>query len=367
MNFKKLLALLLAAIMALSLVACGDDSKDDTADTDKDNTADVEAVEPGFYDEAGNKLMGDEDVFVTINGYEIPFDEYRYMYQYVDAYYFSQGTPGYWESNANQFPLLKLYAEQFVIESNWCHLLSDKYDIELTDEDMNTVQAYLEEQATYFETPEEYEEALEMAGITENLLERLFISEVLSERVYQTLFGENGTMTPSDDEIKATLEEDYTRVHHVLISFEHFYGAEGYENATEEELKQAALDLANETLTQLQNGEADIYELAQTVGDDPGMIDNENGYFFTYGEKVEPFEETSFALGMDELSGLVETDYGYHIIKRLEQKIYVKENWDECKKKVVDAEFNTLVNELIDSAEIVYNEYYTDMTANSIK
>ncbi len=370
MNFKKLLALLIAALMALSLVACGDNANDSTNDTDTNNDTETEntaSVEPGFYDAEGNKLLGNEDIFVTINGHEVPFDEYRYMYQYVDAYYFSGGDSSYWAANEAQFPLLKLYAEQFVVENNWCYLLADEYGIELNDDDKQTVQDYMNEQKAYFGTIEEYEAAIEAAGITEDLLERLFTSEVLADRVYQTLYGENGTMTPSDDEVKATLESDFVRVYHVLISNEHFYGLEGYEEYSDEELKQAALDLANETLTQLQNGEADIYELAQTIGDDPGMIDNENGYFFTYNEMVEPFEEASFALGMNELSGIVETDYGFHIIKRLEQKIYADENWDECKKLVVDAEFNELVNGILETADIVFNEHYADMTANSIK
>ena len=160
---------------------------------------------------------------------------------------------------------------------------------------------------------------------------------------------------------------DYRRVHHVLISYDHFQGLEGYEEATEEELKQAALDLANATLTQIQNGESTVYELAQTVGDDPGMLENVDGYFFSYNEMVEEFEKTSFALEVGEISGLVETSFGYHIIERLEQTAYIVANEAACKEPVIINKLYDDVDEILATAEIVYNENYDKITIDSIR
>lgn len=127
------------------------------------------------------------------------------------------------------------------------------------------------------------------------------------------------------------------------------------------------MELANESLAQLQNGEADIYELAQTIGDDPGMVDNEDGYLFTYGEMVEPFEEASFALEVGEMSGLVETDYGWHIILRLEQDDYVEENFDAVKEQYINKVFNDHVDEVLMNAEIEYSDLYDKISYDSIK
>ncbi len=371
MNLKKLLALLLALVLALSLVACKkDDNTNDangTNDTEDNDSSDTVAVEVGFFDAEGNKLMSENDTFLTINSLEVPFDEYRYLYQQIDYNYFSGGNAAYWETYAAMLPTLQEYTEYYILEANWARLLAEEYDITLTEEDLATVDEYMAQQAASFESEEVYQSALKAAGYSEDLFRRLITADVLSERVYQELYAKEGALlTPSDDELKAQLAEDYVRVHHVLISFDHFADAEGYEDATEDVLKQAALDLANSTLADIQAG-ADIYELAQTVGDDPGMVENEAGYLFTYGKMVEPFETASFALEVGGLSGLVETDYGYHIILRLEQENYVNENWDTVRTTIIEDIFNTQINEMLEDAEIVYNEYYKDMTATSIK
>jgi len=40
--------------------------------------------------------------------------------------------------------------------------------------------------------------------------------------------------------------------------------------------------------------------------------------FFTHGQMQEPFEEASFALQVGQMSGIVPTDSGYHLIYRIE-------------------------------------------------
>lgn len=72
---------------------------------------------------------------------------------------------------------------------------------------------------------------------------------------------------------------------------------------------------AQETLKKLKSG-ADFDTLMNELSEDPGLIQYPDGYTFTYGEMVKEFEDASFALKEGEMSELVETSYGYHIIKR---------------------------------------------------
>ena len=105
------------------------------------------------------------------------------------------------------------------------------------------------------------------------------------------------------------------------------------DNATDEqkaETKTAAEELLKTVNAELAAG-ADFAELAKKHSEGPsatqgGALRGRNpklpaGDYFARGDMVKPFEETAFdTLNPGEVSGLVETSYGYHIIKLEEKK-----------------------------------------------
>lgn len=82
-----------------------------------------------------------------------------------------------------------------------------------------------------------------------------------------------------------------------------------------EEAKSMAHDKAEELLDSLKNG-ADFSELARKYSDDSASAVNGGDLGrVKKGVFVKPFEDAAFLLKPGEISGLVETEYGYHIIK----------------------------------------------------
>ena len=105
------------------------------------------------------------------------------------------------------------------------------------------------------------------------------------------------------------------------------------DNVTDEqkaEIKTAAEELLKTVNAELASG-ATFADLAKTHSEGPSGVNggalrgnNQNlppGDYFARGDMVKPFEETCFdVLQPGEVSGLVETSFGYHIIK-LEEKL----------------------------------------------
>jgi peptidyl-prolyl cis-trans isomerase D len=78
----------------------------------------------------------------------------------------------------------------------------------------------------------------------------------------------------------------------------------------------AAKAKAERLLEQVKSSPGKFAELAKSNSQDPGSAENGGDLgFFGRGMMVKPFEEAVFALKQGEISGLVKSDFGYHIIK----------------------------------------------------
>ena len=85
------------------------------------------------------------------------------------------------------------------------------------------------------------------------------------------------------------------------------------------EAKAAAKTKAGDLLTQIKGG-ADFAALAKQHSNDGSAPNGGDLGFFPRGQMVKPFEEAAFALKAGEISPIVETEFGYHIIKGAEHR-----------------------------------------------
>lgn len=110
-------------------------------------------------------------------------------------------------------------------------------------------------------------------------------------------------------------------------------------------------------ITALKNGE-DFAEVAKRFSDDPGSRANGGDLgFFERRMMVQPFDETAFKLDVGQISDIVETSFGLHVIKVTEKQPYPSydEDRENLKNLLKRNRYNDLYNELVDSLRKEYN------------
>ncbi len=144
------------------------------------------------------------------------------------------------------------------------------------------------------------------------------------------------------DLVLGRYQQDYVTAKHILVLSQ---------TRTDEEAKK----LAEEILAKIKKGE-DFDALMHKHGEDPGLINNPEGYTFTYGEMVEPFEKAAFELKEGEVSEIIETSYGYHIIKREPLKEIDDYYTYVVMQSISDELFNERCIEGLKNAEIILHK-----------
>lgn len=198
----------------------------------------------------------------------------------------------------------------------------------------------------------------------QSLIQKVFEDEMkdfkVDESKLKTLY-EADQRYQKMEEIGVDHYFDRVRARHILIST-----LDGERNPLPEDKKAEAKKKAEELLKKAKAGE-DFATLATENSEDPGSKDKGGEYIFGYGEMVPEFEKAAFELEVGGISDLVETSYGYHIIK-LEERIPAsaedKKKAEDQKKQIIESyeeqlkaeEFQVRYDELAKNYEVKFDD-----------
>ncbi len=192
-----------------------------------------------------------------------------------------------------------------------------------------------------------YSDALEQ--IQKELVNQKFIDSKIAD---QTSVTEEDAKKFYDDNPKAFETPEQIRASHILVRVE--------PNAPDDE-DQKAKEKIDNLLEQIKEG-ADFAELAKSTGGFPSAPRGGDLGYFRKGDMAEPFNKTAFALEPNQVSDVVKTEYGYHIIKVTDHKNADVLPFEKVKESVIEYLTNKKKEEaiqkyiktLIDEAKIEF-------------
>jgi peptidyl-prolyl cis-trans isomerase D len=135
---------------------------------------------------------------------------------------------------------------------------------------------------------------------------------------------EDDLKTYYEDNIDMFTQEKQVKASHILFKIP--------PGATPEEVKKIE-EKATSVLERAKKGE-DFAALATEFSEDTSKSKGGDLGYFTQGKMVKEFEDAAFSLEPGQISGLVKTNYGFHIIKVEDKKERSVKTYDEAKPQV---------------------------------
>lgn len=205
---------------------------------------------------------------------------------------------------------------------------ADRARVEIPEKD---VMERAEQVKSGFGSEEVFKEQLEGSGLTE----AGFQQEVELALRIETLLDQQTTDVQGVDEsevrdfygtnIERFKKPEQVQASHILIP---------HEEADGEPEKAAKRSKIDSLLAEIRGG-ADFAQLASEHSSCPSKARGGDLGFFGSGQMVKEFEETAFGLDIGQVSGIVETQFGYHIIKLTDRQAASTVPFEDAKADIL--------------------------------
>ncbi len=265
---------------------------------------------------------------ITVNGEVIPQAAVDFELQRLIHFYQQHGVPE--AQIQQQLGMLKERAQEQAIGTK---LLLDevkKLDIKISAEDVDSeFQALL---AKIDGGEEKLAEMLKPQGRTVEQLKEEMAQGVKINKLLERICAD--APAPTEEEIAQHFEahkDEYTTqgqvlAQHILIKPE----------SDSAEHKEAAKAKLQDIRARIVSGESTFGDEAEKHSDCPSGKSGGSLGWFGRGMMVKPFEEAAFTMPINEVSDLIETQFGYHIIVKTDEKPAQTPSLDDLHDQVRD-------------------------------
>lgn len=347
---KKIIALLLSVLLiAAALTGCVGTGS--------------EATSSPAADDVIYQMMGitRDTVLLTVNGKEVTAEQYLFWLgqsiAQMDQTAQYLGKDGIdWEEE-DSGTTMKDNVKKSALETaelfSVVYLKAQEQGCTLSEEDNTEYQDALNELIEQQGGQEQYQLWLSRRCLTQEGLDYLVQTSYIYNNLVDSMYGEGSANAPTDEIMDAYIEEnDLLSAKHILlltVDMNDYDSETGtYASLGDDEIavKKA---LAEDLLAQLRASDdpTTLFDtLMNEYSEDSGLSSNPDGYVFTAGDMTEEFETATRALKIGEISGIVKSVYGYHIILRQDpDTASLREQW-------IGEQMNTQIDDWINSATV---------------
>ena len=282
-----------------------------------------------------------EDTVMTVDGVDVSFDEYMYYLNtaastLINYYQASTGAGVDWDGVCI-YDKTRTNAEWCINEALYnaaqgCVIMSKGKSMNAlpTDEQLKSLEDNISTIRKNYEESDDpdaaFADALNGQGFTLESFKAVNKINFTLGNIFTSLYGENGEKL-SEEKLQTYIEENgyMTSAHILFRTKEDVKGENG--QTTQEELsdsakaeKKAQAEKLCKELKAIKDDtqrKEKFFEYMKEYSEDPGKESFPNGYCFTEGTMVEEYTDTTKELKNYEVSDVVESDFGYHIIMRL--------------------------------------------------
>ena len=281
------------------------------------------------------------DTVMSVDGTDVSFDEFMYYLKTsattLTKYYQSSTGGGVDWDGVCIYDKTKTNAEWCVNEALYnaaqaCVIMSKGKSMNClpTDEQLKTLEDNISAIRKNYEDQDDpdaaFTAALNDQGFTLDSFKAVNKVNFTLSNIFASLYGENGEKV-SDEILKGYIDKNgfMTSAHILFKTTEEVKGEDGQttekdiSDSAKAEKKAKAEKLAKElkAIKDDEKRKEKFLEYMKNDSEDPGKESYPNGYCFTDGAMVQEYTDATKALKDYEVSDVVESKFGYHIIMRL--------------------------------------------------
>lgn len=353
---NRLICFILSCVMLAALCACSGGQDVQPSPT---HTPEVTPSDAGFTVDTSVEdltlavmgVPGDFELF-SINGKPVQARLYMYWLSYYMAYLESMGYDLNLETNSDLADYLKSDALNTCIQYGLIAAKMEELDCSLSQEQVNALESNITLYKAMAGGEEAFNETLRQTGLDYDTYYLLSAVSYYVTALQEQLFPD----VPTDNELKTYIEEnDVLYAKHILLMTIDPSTNLVLDEATVAQKKATAEDI----LKQLRASSdllGDFDALMNQHSEDTGLAAYPDGYIFTANEMVQEFETATRNLEYGQISDLVESSFGYHIILRLDPA-----DTDEVITSCQSARMDEQISTWLEQSDIILSDEFENL------